>query len=329
MDPVDRMIIEESPESAKHLLVIDSPELADAASDVAGRVSIYCDDRRDADQVPRSLLIEALDAATLEGVDLVWMRLPKALAALDEYAERISAHALPGVHLVAAGRTKHMTLSMNDVLGKHFKAVSASLGRNKSRALHAIGATPTELTWPRENLHPELSLGVIAHGAVFATNKVDDGTRLLAERCADLHGNDLLDLGCGSGILATLLARANPEATVHGVDTSLAAVDSTRITSGANGRHVTVHWAWNLNDWPADSLDVIVCNPPFHRGVAKDSEPALEMFTEAGRLLRPGGEFWCVYNSHLPWKARLTASIGPTTVDFQNPFYTVTRSIAR
>lgn len=210
MDPVDRMIIEESPESAKHLLVIDSPELADAASDVAGRVSIYCDDRRDADQVPRSLLIEALDAATLEGVDLVWMRLPKALAALDEYAERISAHALPGVHLVAAGRTKHMTLSMNDVLGKHFKAVSASLGRNKSRALHAIGATPTELTWPRENLHPELSLGVIAHGAVFATNKVDDGTRLLAERCADLHGNDLLDLGCGSGILATLLARANP-----------------------------------------------------------------------------------------------------------------------
>ncbi len=337
MDPVDRMIVDESPESAAHLLVIDAPGLAEAANDAAGRVSFFCDDRRDADQVPAAQLITALDAESLAGVDLVWLRLPKSLAGLDDYAEHIAAFALPGVHVVAVARTKNMSRAMNDVLGKHFKAVSASLGRNKSRALHAIGAQQGEITWPRERVHPDLGVGVIAHGAVFATNKVDDGTRLLAERLiaaqettgGDFHGDDLLDLGCGSGVLATLLARANPEAQVHAVDTSLAAVESARITAEANGRRVQTHWAESLAELPSNSIDVIVCNPPFHRGVAKDSEPALEMFAEAGRVLRAGGQMWCVYNSHLPWKGRLSAAVGPTTVEFQNPFFTVTKSAAR
>lgn len=70
-------------------------------------------------------------------------------------------------------------------------------------------------------------------------------------------------------------------------------------------------------------------NPPFHRGIAKDSEPALEMFAESARVLRPGGQLWCVYNSHLPWKARLTQAVGPTRVEEQNPYYTVTCSVAR
>ncbi|MFT8395255.1 class I SAM-dependent methyltransferase [Propionibacterium sp.] len=329
MDPIERIIAEQSPDSARHLLVIDDPGLAEAAQEVAGRVSLWCDDCRDADLVAPELLVDSLDEESLAGVDMVWMRLPKALSALDEYAELIAAFADPQVQVIAAARTKNLTRSMNDVLAKHFEGVSASLGKNKCRALRAADAKPKELSWPRERLHPDLGIGVIAHGMVFATNKVDDGTVLLAARCPDLHGEVLVDFGCGSGILATLLARANREAEVHAVDTSWAAVDSTRITAEANGQRVDVHWAEALTGLGDDSVDVVVMNPPFHRGIAKDSEPALEMFAETGRVLRPGGELWCVYNSHLPWKARLNDAVGPTSVETQNPFYTLTRSVAR
>ena len=80
---------------------------------------------------------------------------------------------------------------------------------------------------------------------------------------------------------------------------------------------------------PDASLNLIVCNPPFHRGTAKDCDPAVEMFTEAARGLNDGGEFWCVYNSHLPYKARLNELVGQTKVIDQNPKYTLTRSEAR
>ncbi|RLP06230.1 class I SAM-dependent methyltransferase [Propionibacterium australiense] len=329
MDPVERLIVAESPEHAEHVLVINCPGLAEVAQRIAPRVSVWCDDRREADEVPAGLLLDALDEPSLAGVDLVWLRLPKALSALDDYTERLAVWAAPEMRLIAAGRQKNMTHSMNDVLRRHFGEVSASLGVAKCRALRAAEPRKRRLRWPREKTHPELGIGVIAHGEVFATNEVDDGTRLLAELCGDIHGDDLLDLGCGSGILATLLACANPGARVHAVDVSRAAVESTRLTAEANGKDVQVHWASRLDDWEPDSLDVIVTNPPFHRGIAKDSEPALAMFDDAARLLRPGGELWCVYNSHLPWRKRLNVRIGQTTVVRQNPFYTVTRSIAR
>lgn len=329
MDSVERLIAAESPEHAEHLLVINAPGLADEARRRAPVVGLWCDDRRDAEEAPAELLLESLDEDSLAGVDLVWLRLPKALSALDDYAERIAAWAGPQVRLVAAGRQKAMTHSMNDVLARHFDEISASRGVAKCRALRASGPRRRRLRWPKERTHPDLGIGVIAHGEVFATNQVDDGTRLLAEQCRQIHGDELLDLGCGSGILATLLARANPGAQVRAVDTSMAAVLSTRLTAEANGVSVTAHWAGRLDDWASDSLDVIVTNPPFHRGIAKDSEPALAMFDDAARLLRPGGQLWCVYNSHLPWRHRLNEKLGPTRVVRQTPHYTLTCSTAR
>lgn len=92
---------------------------------------------------------------------------------------------------------------------------------------------------------------------------------------------------------------------------------------------VDVLWRDGLADFADDSLDIIVTNPPFHIGTMKESGPALEMFSDAARVLRKGGEFWCVYNSHLPWRARLNEVLGATKVIDQNPKYTLTRTEAR
>ena len=69
---------------------------------------------------------------------------------------------------------------------------------------------------------------------------------------------------------------------------------------------------------------MIATNPPFHQGHAKESEPTLRMFDEAARVLRPGGQLWCVFNSHLPWRRELAARVGRTRVVAQDRNYQLT-----
>jgi 16S rRNA (guanine1207-N2)-methyltransferase len=140
-----------------------------------------------------------------------------------------------------------------------------------------------------------------------------------------------LDLGCGTGVLAVLLARARPELTVLAADQSAAAVSSAEATAAANGLgdRIRVIRDDAGGSLAAGSVDTIVLNPPFHVGAAVVTTAADRLFAAAGRLLRPGGELWTVYNSALRYKPTLTRLIGPTTVVDRTPKFTVTVSTRR
>ncbi len=129
-------------------------------------------------------------------------------------------------------------------------------------------------------------------------------------------------------MLATLLARQLPLAQVLAVDESRAACLSTTATVRANGvaERVNVRRTDLLAGIPDGTVDLVVCNPPFHRGTTRDSDPAFRMFSDTTRALRAGGELWTVYNSHLPYLAALRRLVGPTLVVGQNPRFRVTRS---
>ena len=227
---------------------------------------------------------------------------------------------------MAAGRVKHMSRGMNDVLASRFASVHAGLGRAKSRALFASSPTPGALTYPRRTYHADLDVTLVAHGLVFAGTRVDVGSRLLAGQLP-AHGTArALDLGCGSGLLATLLARAGHD--VVATDISAAACASTRATAVANGVGVYVVES-DAGDTLQGPFDVIACNPPFHVGAAKDSSPAFAMIEAAGRLLRSGGELLIVFNAHLPYLPALSRTIGPTRVVARNRGFVVTSSTRR
>src|SRR5690606_4179310 len=122
-----------------------------------------------------------LGAELLTGARVVLMRLPRSLTALAEIAEAIARFADPAVTVFAGGRDKHITLAMNEVLGRSFSDVRASRGRQKSRVLTARGATPGPLTYPVRDTLTELDLVVVAHGAAFAGPRLDIGTRFLID----------------------------------------------------------------------------------------------------------------------------------------------------
>jgi 16S rRNA (guanine1207-N2)-methyltransferase len=202
----------------------------------------------------------------------------------------------------------------------------------KSRVLIADQpVVPAGTRYPLVATDSELGLTVCAHGAAFAGTSVDLGTRFLLGFAGSwpAGARHVVDLGCGTGLLAVQAARTLPEATVLALDESRAATLSAAATAEANGvaARVEVRRTHLLRGVADRSVDLVLCNPPFHRGNTRDSAPAFAMIGEAARVLAPGGELWTVYNSHLPYLRALRRLVGRTTLVGQNAQYTVTRSV--
>lgn len=293
-----------------------------------------------------------LDAALVRDARVVLLRLPRSLEELEDVATVIAAHAAPDVEVFAGGRLKHMTIAMNEVLGRHFGRLDVTHARQKSRVLLAreplrnAGASATEPT-PRQRVHPmpgfagrvaakpgahgPESITVCAFGGAFAGVSIDIGTRFLLEQLPTTvsPGDGLaIDFACGTGLVAAWLALHNPELEVYASDQSAVAVASAKATAAANGvaERVRVVRDDGLALLPDASASFIALNPPFHVGAAVHTGVAPTLFAEAARVLATGGELWAVWNSALNYRGELARIVGPTRQVARNTKFTVTVS---
>ena len=308
--------------SGEHALDHNAADLASTVPDLAGLTGAYR-------HVP-------LGAELFTGARLVLLQLPRSLAALDELAGAIARYAAPDVTVVAGGRIKHMTVAMNEVLRRHFGELNVTPARQKSRALVAtqpIRLESAESEWPRVVEHADLGLTVCAHGAAFAGTTIDIGTRYLLEFLGRMKPDAVtaIDLGCGTGVLAAALAQSRPGLQLVASDQSAAAVASAAATMAANGvmDRVRVLRDDALSAQPDASAELILLNPPFHIGSSVHAGIALKLFEDAARVLRPGGELWTVWNTHLGYRPALTRMVGPTHQVGRNTKFTVTVSTRR
>jgi len=269
-----------------------------------------------------------LDAALFKGARVVLLRLPKSLDALDEIAGLIARNADAGVVVLAGNRIKHLTPAMNEVLKKHFGRLDISHARQKARVLIArepLAESPDG--FPLREFNKDLGIWVCAHGGVFAGTKLDIGTRFLLEVTEQMKPDaaTAIDLGSGTGIIATVLAKQRPDLTVIATDQSWAAISSTTATAEANevADRITIVRDNGLSEQPDGSADLILLNPPFHIESTVHLGEALRLFEEAGRVLRPGGELWTVFNSHLGYRSTLSSAVGPTRQVARNAKFSV------
>jgi len=355
LDAVDRLLLDTSAaarsgRTAHDVVVVGDPgaALAIAAARAAGasdgaRLRAHQDSlvhERELTTAGAEVHALPLAPALVSGARVVLLRLPRSLDALGDVADLVAAHADPSVVLVAAGRIKHMALAMNDVLRARFDRLDVTHARQKSRALVARGpraiADAGALPRVRRERHDLPGIGpvvVCAVGGVFAGTEVDIGTRFLLEHLAETPppDGDVIDLACGSGVVATWLALRHPTLRVAASDVSAAAVMSTAATAAANGvaDRVEVRQDDALASRAAGSASLIVLNPPFHDGAAIDETIARRLFADAARVLRPGGRLWTVWNSHLRHRPTLEATVGPTRQIARNAKFTVAVSTRR
>ena len=270
-----------------------------------------------------------LGSELLAGATLVLLQIPKSLDELEEQLAEIALHAAPEVTVIAGGRIKHLTPTMNPIMQRYFATLDVSLAQQKSRAFTLRQPRPdAEQRFPITQLHRDLGLTLSAHGAAFAGTGIDIGTRALLGvlRKVGPLGGVAIDLGCGTGVLAASIAQQRPGLRVIATDQSAAAVASATETMQLNGLsdRVEVVRDDGLVSQPDSSADVILLNPPFHIGAVVHTGPAHRMFTDAARVLKPGGELWTVFNTHLGYRQALQRIVGPTDLVTHNDKFTVT-----
>ncbi len=133
---------------------------------------------------------------------------------------------------------------------------------------------------------------------VFSAGRLDPGTAVLLRKgglpTADVTGT-FLDLGCGYGPIACVLATEAPSAVVHAVDVNARARDLTALNAEALGLAGRVRVA-GPDEVPADvTFDQIWSNPPTHVGKA-ELRALMERWLPR---LAPVGVAWLVINRHL------------------------------
>ncbi|RPT52539.1 50S rRNA methyltransferase [Pseudomonas aeruginosa] len=246
----------------------------------------------------------------VEPFDHVLVKVPKTLALLEEQLIRLHGQLAPGAQVVAAGMVKHLPRAAGDLLERYIGPMHASLAVKKARLLIAEAAERPQprSPYPTRYRLEQPPLTLLNHANVFCREGLDIGTRaFLPHLPRSLGALRAADLGCGNGVLGIAYALLNPQAELALVDESYMAVQSARENwrAALGERPATFRADDGLAGQAAGSLDLVLCNPPFHQQQVVGDFLAWRMFLQARDALAAGGELWIVGNRHLGYHAKL------------------------
>ncbi|MEQ4574468.1 MAG: methyltransferase [Gammaproteobacteria bacterium] len=152
---------------------------------------------------------------------------------------------------------------------------------------------------------------------VFAWDRIDAASALLAEQFPpDLAGHGA-DLGAGYGYLSSELLRRCPQVRaldLYEAEARALALARTNLRSFEDEVRLGYHWH-DVTAGLSGSFDFIVSNPPFHAPSREERPDIGRRFIEvAARALRPGGRLLLVANRHLPYEQVLGAQFDAVQV---------------
>ncbi len=125
---------------------------------------------------------------------------------------------------------------------------------------------------------------------VFSKGEVDTGTRLLLEALPEEMAGDILDLGCGWGVIGIAVKRKWPETRVMMADVNTRALELSRENAKLNRAGVTCVESDGMAALAGKTFDAVITNPPIRAG----KQVIYKMFADAAKSLNPGGALYLV-----------------------------------
>ena len=273
------------------------------------------------------------DLSDLKGTyDWVLARTPKNLSFFEDMLCRISAHLHADSKLVCGYMVKHQANSSFDLIAKYFGDTTTSLAKKKARLIFAsfqrakvTSPYPTNVSF--QPADASLDKPFIHHSNLFAREKIDIGTRFLLEHIPQGAFKNILDLGCGNGVIGIAAKLLNPAAQIYFCDESAMAIQSAKANYAAYfSDSATFTWTNSFEAQPPgahEPFDLILCNPPFHQGTTTGDFIAWQMFTDSHRVLKKDGLLRVIGNSGLHHPATLQRIFGNSEVVAKNPKFTI------
>lgn len=143
---------------------------------------------------------------------------------------------------------------------------------------------------------------IFAKPGVYGWKKPDAGTNFLIETIAPLidspaKGQRALDLGCGSGHLSLALSAFGFKK-ITATDNNAAAINAATRTMEENKVKASIITS-DAGNTLTDKFNLILCNPPFHKGFETDKALTEKFVNACRKLLSTHGKAYFVTNAFI------------------------------
>jgi 23S rRNA (guanine1835-N2)-methyltransferase len=264
--------------------------------------------------------------STLAGwYDFVLIQIPKNMSFFEDILCHLSQHLHRQSKVICGSMVKHLAPTSFDLLNKYIGGTTTSLAQKKARLVFAdFEKARVASPYPLKVKIDAFEIPFINYSNLFSRDKLDIGTRFFLEHIPRGDFTSILDLGCANGIIGIKAKMLSPNATILFSDDSAMAIESARVnyrnyfTDEAN-----FYWTNCFGNQPKNSLDLVLCNPPFHQGNTIGDFISWQMFQDAYEALKVGGTIRVIGNSHLGYQLKLKKLFGNSKIVATNPKFTI------
>ncbi|ECJ1538615.1 23S rRNA (guanine(1835)-N(2))-methyltransferase RlmG [Salmonella enterica subsp. enterica serovar Fulica] len=258
---------------------------------------------------------------------VVLIKVPKTLALLEQQLRALRKVVTAQTRIIAGAKARDIHTSTLELFEKVLGSTTTTLAWKKARLINCtfshpqLADAPQTLSWKLE----DTGWTIHNHANVFSRTGLDIGARFFMQHLPENLDGEIVDLGCGNGVIGLSLLAKNPQANVVFVDESPMAVDSSRLNVETNLPEAFERCEFMINNALSGvepfRFNAVFCNPPFHQKHALTDNIAWEMFHHARRCLKINGELYIVANRHLDYFHKLKKIFGNcATIATNNKF---------
>lgn len=232
--------------------------------------------------------------------DAAVIRLPGGWSSFTMTLHALLAHVPAGAPVWIYGGSEEGVTSVENHLDGLVDGLEVALLKRRTRVLRgvrsAVPARGAMADW--EGVHEIAVPGVQAplslrfHPGCFAEGRLDPATRLLLEAVpTPKPGTRVLDFACGTGIIAASLRARTPELELSLLDADALALADAKLNV-PDARYFLGDGLGALD--VGGTFNLIVSNPPIHRGRQEDFTVLRSLLEMAPRRLSRSGVLWFV-----------------------------------
>lgn len=262
-----------------------------------------------------------------QALGVVLIKVPKTLALLEQQLRALRKVVTAQTRIIAGAKARDIHTSTLELFEKVLGPTTTTLAWKKARLINCtfsnpqLADAPQTLSWKLE----DTGWTIHNHANVFSRTGLDIGARFFMQHLPENLDGEIVDLGCGNGVIGLSLLAKNPQANVVFVDESPMAVDSSRLNVETNLPEAFERCEFMINNALSGvepfRFNAVFCNPPFHQKHALTDNIAWEMFHHARRCLKINGELYIVANRHLDYFHKLKKIFGNcATIATNNKF---------
>jgi 16S rRNA (guanine1207-N2)-methyltransferase len=157
-----------------------------------------------------------------------------------------------------------------------------------------------------------IELTISSLPGVFSQNELDVGTKLLLNNLPHKMHSEVLDFGCGAGVISAYIGKKYSNIKLNLLDINALALKSAEKTLAINGLQGNIFASDSLSN-VSGKYQHIVANPPFHQGVKTHYAATESFLTGIKQHIKNSGDITIVANNFLRYQNIMEDNIGKTT----------------